>query len=364
MLASRFRGKIRPPAGLFVARPYAALLAERQVSLARAEVAMPDRSPRGHDRLAGDTFRHPGQEAEAADQAWPISGPVLQSRRALRGWAAILVLSAVLALLIVYVLESPGWRSREIGSLRERHSDLRARVYGSNSIQGCLEPGLGNAVEAGCEAAIFADPGALAAAVALSSERLAFLSDALKVRAPRSSDLHGAIRDTGQALAQDRFGIVAYLLRTQRGCNPDVCPEFSLLQDPARVRENMARRHFEATLARYRRDPGAPQAAEAPETGVPSANLLPPSAATPEGSTGKPLPPTYTLPSADSIPRISIMIEERGSGDGKTAPSDRPASLANEARTSRSGSRPQAKVPSRTSPAMQPRAPDGAGGSP
>lgn len=106
---------------------------------------------------------------------------------------------------------------------------------------GCLEPDVGPAIVEPCETVLFGNPAALGLAHTYSAERLAFVADALKVKEPRSPTLEASVRHIQRALEQDRFGLVAYLLSAQRGCNQDHCDAFALLRDVGQLRRNLER---------------------------------------------------------------------------------------------------------------------------
>ena len=197
--------------------------------------------------------------------------------------------------------------------LEERFAELRSRAFASGSVLGCLEGEVGEAVLPGCEAALFASPPALASANAYSAERLAWLAEAVKVREPRPPGLQAAIRQAQSAFEQDRFGVVANMLAEQKGCTAERCEAFALLADPSRVRDNLRDGVFRSTLARHQAPAKTDTAVGSPPTPATAAALsvTPANAETaPSAPVAKPIPPQYSLPSADSIPRVSIMTEE------------------------------------------------------
>src|SRR6185295_9932555 len=69
-------------------------------------------------------------------------------------------------------------RADERRALDQRAADLTARAIVPGSSIACLEATSGDAVEGGCERAVFASPETLAAATSFMSARLALLADA------------------------------------------------------------------------------------------------------------------------------------------------------------------------------------------
>src|SRR5438105_5408298 len=69
-------------------------------------------------------------------------------------------------------------RADERRALDQRAADLTGRAISPGSSIACLEAASGDAVEGGCERAVFATPETLAAATSYMAARLALLSDA------------------------------------------------------------------------------------------------------------------------------------------------------------------------------------------
>jgi len=181
-------------------------------------------------------------------------------------------------------------------AIEARLAELRAQALSPGSAFACLERA-GTVVETACAQALFAAPETLAAANAYTAARLDALTAAVQFSGPRTQQFADTIQATQLSLQQDPFGLTANVL-VQRGCTAQGCNAVAVLSDPTRVWDNIRQKTFEANLARYAAGWRAPGAA-APG----------PTAAT-GGETRAPISDKYTLPSASSIPPVSIMNDE------------------------------------------------------
>jgi hypothetical protein len=192
-------------------------------------------------------------------------------------------------------------------ALDQRLDELTARVLAPNSVLGCLEPGLGDAVDNSCEKELFAAPETTGAATALVAARWAVLASAAEY-AKRDPAYEARLNGLRRSLQADRYGLLAQVLATREGCSPTRCDGLERLSDPTRVRANLAERTFENLVARNAvawANRAHPQAAAAP---LPGANV--------------------SFPSAASIPPVSIMSTEPGAAPPAAAaptPPRRPA---------------------------------------
>lgn len=217
---------------------------------------------------------------------------------------------AVVALLDRMALDG---KAAERRSLVARADQLTASALMPGSALSCLDSGAGDATETACEAQVFASAASTAAAVAYVGARLTLLTDA-KALDPASADFAGARR----ALELDRYGIVAYVLASRDGCTVERCATFSLFADTGAIRSNMKAQVFDQYVSRHASAWNAP--APAPEPPPAAVSATPPvatpdvksAAAEPAGgpSVAHPMSSKYTLPSAASIPAVSIMNAE------------------------------------------------------
>jgi hypothetical protein len=179
-------------------------------------------------------------------------------------------------------------------ALDQRLDELTARVLAPASVLGCLEPGLGDAVDNSCEKELFASPETIGAATALVAARWSLLGRAAE-HAKRDAGYDARLDGLRRTLQADRYGFLAQVLSTREGCSASRCDGLERLSDPTRVRANLAERTFESLVARN-------AVAWANRVHVPT-------------TAAAPVPnPNVAFPSASSIPPVSIMNTEPGAG--------------------------------------------------
>jgi hypothetical protein len=142
-------------------------------------------------------------------------------------------------------------RVDERRALENRLAELRTHALATGSSLACLDGGSSEAVESGCERALFAGPEGLAAAATYSSARLALLSDGLNFASKRDPGYESTFDDLRRALEQDRFGVVANVLMVNNGCTADRCDALVVLRDASRVRTNLRNKTFDSLVTRY-----------------------------------------------------------------------------------------------------------------
>jgi hypothetical protein len=180
--------------------------------------------------------------------------------------------------LIPYVAERDRIEARR--ALDQRLAELSARALAPNSVLGCLEPGLGDAVDAACEKELFASPETVGAATALVAARWSLLASALD-HAKRDPGYEAKVEPLRRSLQADRYGFLAQVLATREGCTVSKCEGLERLSDPNRVRVNLSERTFEGLVARNavawaNHTHGGPVAAPASGVNFPSASSIPP----------------------------------------------------------------------------------------
>ena len=189
-------------------------------------------------------------------------------------------------------------------ALDQRLDELTARVLAPNSMLGCLEPGLGDAVDNACEKELFAGPETVGAATALVAARWSALGRALDY-AKQEPGYDVRLNGLRRTLQADRYGFLAQVLATREGCTVARCDGLDRLPDPTRVRANLAERTFENLIARN-------ATAWANRTHMPVA------------ATATVPSPNVNFPSAASIPPVSIMSTEPGAGPAPAAAAPAP----------------------------------------
>ncbi len=273
-----------------------------------------------------------------------------QSRIAVSAAALALAVLAVLA-----VLDRLGDNARAAArqALLMRAAELERSALLPGSMLPCVDGTAGEAVGNACEARVFATPQSTAAAVAYMGARIDLLNDAQALVSRGDKRVKVGLADTLRVVALDRYGIAAHVLSRRDGCTAKSCAVFAMLGDADALKANMKAQTFDQYVSRYagRWDtahpaPSAPAVSATPN-GSPVANAgdmaspgtpMPHSrpnataeAAPPEagagaaraeaassaaalvrqpGETHKPMPAHWDLPSANSIPAISIMTPE------------------------------------------------------
>lgn len=192
-------------------------------------------------------------------------------------------------------------RAAERTALEMRAGRLTAQSLAPGSALACLGPLVGDTVQSACEAALFASPAGVAAAISYVTAQFALLSDMTAYSKHGGADIGAALVPLRRALEADPYGFAADVLVRRDGCTAEKCPAFALLGDPDHVRTNMIAQtlrhyvdHYKDVWARSPDETGAVAAAE-PAVG-------------PDGK--RKVMVNIDFPSAASIPPISIMNPE------------------------------------------------------
>jgi hypothetical protein len=192
----------------------------------------------------------------------------------------------------------------------QRNTELTRGAVTPGSALSCLDAGAGDAVEAACEAKVFADPQSTASAVAFIGARLALLGEAAEAQPTALKALSASRR----AIELDRYGIAAHVLSARDGCTAERCAAFAWLSDASAVKANLKAQAFDQYVSRHASAWIAPAGdvvpavvSAAPPAPVQSAAV---SGSQSSGQVAHPMSDKYTLPSAASIPPVSIMNAE------------------------------------------------------
>jgi hypothetical protein len=164
----------------------------------------------------------------------------------------------------------------------------------------CADDLAGDAVLTACERVLFGSPESVASAVsnaAAQLDRLVALGDVAIAERSMTPDL----KTLRRTLEHDRYGLVAQVLLARDHCTPTDCAAFRVLTDNRQILVNMDNRLYDVLVARYAASWNAPQPAA-----VPVAALGP---SIPSGR-----PTNAEFPSSSSIPPVSIMTAEPGTG--------------------------------------------------
>lgn len=202
-----------------------------------------------------------------------------------------------------------------------RNTELTRAALAPGSALACLDGGAGEKASDACEAAVFASPQAVAAAVAYEDERLSILKAGFDLSKQGDAQVMLALAGARRAVELDRYGLAAHVLSVRDGCTAAQCPALAMFADTTALRANLKAQAFESYVARYAPQWGKPaEAAPPPVAAAPSGTqsavaASAPQSGAPEGphdtkGTARPVEDKWTFPSAASIPPVSIMNSE------------------------------------------------------
>ena len=172
--------------------------------------------------------------------------------KALAVGATLAVLAAVSGAAVYFYLHLEDTRRmEERRALEERAVAIFAQTMQPGTVFACIDGSPAPAMLEACERIVFMEPQRAAAAVAITTQRLAFLSDAVQFANKRDPSYHGRIESLRNSIELDAYGFVAYVMSLDHRCTPDFCERFQLLRDSSRVRDNLRTRRFEAFMAKH-----------------------------------------------------------------------------------------------------------------
>jgi hypothetical protein len=234
-------------------------------------------------------------------------------QRSLLGLAVGGALAAAL-FVIVDRIDASG-QAQERRALLARNADLTREAMAPGSALSCLEIDAGASLEKSCELSVFATPHSLASAVSFVGERIKLLETAQALAKSGDAQVLAGVMRERQALERDRFGVAAHVLARRYACSAESCAAFSLFKDTGTLKADLASKPFDALVAKYEGvwdRPGEPRAPVAELPGVPAVTAPAADALAKAELPGAahPLDPKWKLPSASSIPPVSIMAPE------------------------------------------------------
>lgn len=197
-----------------------------------------------------------------------------------------------------YVYFEDQKRLVERGALDERAEILFSKSIEPDSVFACIDGSPAPAMLEACERSLFAEPQRVAAAVAIVTQRLAFLADALAFAAERDPSYERRVAAMRNAVEADPYGFVGFVLSVEHGCTHEACARFSLFRDDKRVRENMRTRRLEAYLAKYTNNWRGTSQAPAESAPVPTSS--PVISVSPDPTPNEPAPATTQEPSVSA----------------------------------------------------------------
>jgi hypothetical protein len=208
-------------------------------------------------------------------------------------------------------------RLMEREALNARALQLTTAALAPGSVLGCLDAGASEALEGPCEAAIFAKPETVAAAIPYVEAKLHLLADSLDYAHRVDQAYYSTISQLRRAIETDRYGFVAYILMTRDGCTADSCGFFPRLREARAVKANMTARTLENSIARHAANWSAQKSS--PVAGVSRPEPSPTTIFSP------PVTKPIDFPTAASIPPVSIMTEPPAAPPSSSAEAAPPA---------------------------------------
>jgi hypothetical protein len=201
--------------------------------------------------------------------------------------------------------------------LEERAEKLFSKAVAPDSVFACVDGSPVPAMLEACERSLFAEPQRVAAAVAIVTQRLNFLGEALAFASDRDPSYARRVAPMLNAVESDPYGFVAFALSVEHGCTHEACPRFSLFRDANRVRENMRSRRLEAYLIKYAnewRGADAPASVPPPvRTSSPVISVSPDPTPVPSEAAAKPEPaPAVAAEAAakpSAAPATAIVVD-------------------------------------------------------
>lgn len=185
-------------------------------------------------------------------------------------------------------------------------ADLRTATPPGPSLPAlaCLDGLAGESVAAACEKALFASADSAAAGVSYTAAQVSRLT-AFGSAANASKSMTPELSALRRTVEQDRYGMVAQVLKTREGCTLSApCPFFQSLTNSAQISSNMSENLYDNLIERYAASWNLPPAvaavAAAPGAIAGALGTVPPP--------GRPV--SGDFPSAASIPPINIMTPE------------------------------------------------------
>jgi len=141
-------------------------------------------------------------------------------------------------------------RNSERNATALRASALFAQTS-QNGIASCIDGSKNRSLHEACEKILFSEPQRTTAALALTRQRLGFISEIIAYPATRDLPMRDQIESLRTVVEEDPFGFVAQTMAENDGCIPEYCPPLNLLRDPSHVAENLKEKKFEVLLAKH-----------------------------------------------------------------------------------------------------------------
>lgn len=135
--------------------------------------------------------------------------------------------------------------------LEDRANTLFSQTIQPGTVFACIDGSPSPAMQAACERTLFSEPQHVATAVTITSQRVAYLIDAVRFGRERDESYLSRITPLRRMLENDPFGFVGFVMASTYHCMADLCDKFAIFDNPERVKENIRSRRYEAYMAKY-----------------------------------------------------------------------------------------------------------------
>lgn len=135
--------------------------------------------------------------------------------------------------------------------LEERANNLFTQIIQPGSSFACIDGSPAPAMRDACERTLFAEPQRVATVVAITTQRIAYMIDAVRFGRERDGNYLARTAPLRRTLENDPFGLVGFVMSSVYHCMADLCDKFEIFDDPERVKENIRSRRYEAYMAKY-----------------------------------------------------------------------------------------------------------------
>lgn len=135
--------------------------------------------------------------------------------------------------------------------LEGRASSLFSQTIQPGTVFACIDGSPAPAMQSACERTLFAEPQRVATAIAITTQRVAYLIDATRFGRERDASYLTRITPLRRTLEADPYGFVGFTLSSVYHCMADLCDRFSIFDDPEIVKENIRSRRYEAYMVKY-----------------------------------------------------------------------------------------------------------------
>jgi hypothetical protein len=276
------------------------------------------------------------------------------------GWglAALLFVGTLTSAYYAYVHLEDARRLEERRALDERAALLFSQAVQPGSVFPCLDGSPAPAILGACEKTLFAGPQQVAAAVAIATQRIVFLGDAIAFARTRDPSYFSRVESLRTSVESDAYGFVAHVLSLDPNCTADACERFQLFRDPARIQENIRVRRFEAFLAKHgpswRQALGIPEEAQKPAGSAPVISVVEPAAPKVEVAEPAASSAPITLPTA-AVPPIVTPPAAEPPAPTAEAPAESATAAKGTAPAAAKGAPPRAAAKGKADAKAEPR---------